>query len=156
MAVDQPKTREDNLPGSHMRIKNVVHEKQKDYKQKNKQCNRRTETTGDSFFYSIPNSMLLTALIVLVVLLVIIFLIIFRFATKNCNFNDSSNGVVSSFLSLVGLPFSVVLSFIVASAWESFADAGEKENEEATKLLLLYDLLQDMPGAEDIQEAIKE
>lgn len=125
------------------------------YRQKSKQNRKTCETSSDEFFYSIPNSELLTVLIIFTVIIVIIFLYIFKFVTRDCNFNDSTNGAVGIYLSMVGLPVGVVLSFIVATSWSAFADAANKENEEATKLLLLYNVLSDLPGSEPIREAIK-
>jgi len=133
----------------------LVDKKPKDYKQKSKQQRKPCQTNSDNFFYSMPNSKLLTVLIIFAIIVVIVMLYIFKYVTRNCGFNDSTNGAVGIYLSMVGLPVGVVLSFIVANTWSSFADASNKENEEATKLLLLYDLLTDIPGGAAIQDTIK-
>lgn len=107
--------------------------------------------TFDNFFYSTPNSKLLTILIVVTVVLVIVFIIIFKYVTKCCNLSDSTNGTVSTYLSIVGVPVGVVLSFIVATTWSSFADAQTKEGDEGVALLQLYKILDFLPGGEPVQ-----
>lgn len=109
----------------------------------------------DEFFYSTPNSKLLTILIIFTVFLVAMFLYIFKYVTASVTVNDSTNGTIGVYMSIVGLPVGVILSFIVANTWTSFSEAQAKENAEATKLLLLYNLLDAFPGAERIQASIK-
>ena len=123
---------------------------------KNKKGRKRKPTQGDfdNFFYTIPDSKLLTLLIIVAVILAVIFLIIFRYVTRHVELNDSTNGVVGGYLSIVAVPVGVVLAFIVASAWATFSDAQVKENEEATKLLLLFNVVQELPNTEDIQQEI--
>ena len=118
-------------------------------------CRASCKGDFDQFFYNTPDSKLLTILIIITIILVCFFLYLFKYVTMEWNLNDSTNGAVGVYLSIVGVPVGVVLSFIVATTWASFSDAQAKENAEATKLLLLYDLLAAMPGAEDIQRKIK-
>lgn len=109
----------------------------------------------DEFFYNTPNSKLLTILIIVTVFLTAMFLYIFKYVTASVPVNDSTNGTIGAYMTIVGLPVGVILSFIVTNNWASFSDAQAKENAEATKLLLLYNLLDAFPGAEDIQASIK-
>lgn len=134
----------------------IVDSKPEGYQQNCRQVRKPCQTSYEDFFYTIPNSKLLTALIVITVLLVIVLLIIFRYVGRHCGLNDSSNGMVGAYLSMVALPVGVVLSLIVASTWAAYDDAQAKENEEATDLLLLYNLLDNFEGAEDVQAAIKQ
>lgn len=111
--------------------------------------------TFDRFFYSTPNSKLLAVLILVTIALVIIFIVIFKYVTKCYILDDSSNGTVGVYLSIVGLPVGVVLSFIVATASSSFADAASKENEEGVQILQLYKILDFLPGSAPIQAEIR-
>lgn len=120
-------------------------------------CTATCKGDFDEYFYSTPNSKLLTVLIVVAIILTVFFLYLFKYVTEGqINLNDSTNGTVGAYLSIVGVPVGVVLSFIVATTWASFSDAQAKENAEATKLLLLYQLLDTMPGARGVQEDIRE
>ncbi len=112
----------------------------------------------DDFFYSIANSKLLTILIVLTIFLIIVFFCIFKYFTQSIGLNDSSNSMVATFISLVGLPVGIILAFIVSNTWSNFSDAQIKENEEATELLVLYDLMDDYPNDEgtNVQLAIQD
>jgi len=126
-------------------------------KLQSQKARRRTPTNGcfDNFFYTLPDSKLLTILIVISVILVIVFLLAFRYVTKNVNFTESTNNVVASYLGIVAVPVGVILSFIIASAWAAFSDAQSKENEEATQLLLLYNVIRQLPNTEELQLSIK-
>jgi hypothetical protein len=96
---------------------------------------------GFEFFYSIPDSKLLTLLILVAVLIVVVLLVIFRclITLKYCD--DTTNSSVGTYIGIVGLPVGVILAFVVASAWAKFTDAQTKEIEEASKLFSLYSLL---------------
>jgi len=118
-------------------------------------CTAAVRSDWDTFFYSTPDSKLLTILLVITIVIVGMFLFIFKYVTRTCDFNDSSNASVGIWLGIVGVPVGVVLAFIVSTTWSAFSDAQAKENAEATNLLLLYNLLDALPGAEAIQEQIK-
>jgi hypothetical protein len=110
---------------------------------------------NDMYLYSIPNSKLLTLLIIVTILLVVVFLVIFRYVTERLKFDGATNNVVGNYLSVAALPIGVVLAFVIATASQSYNDAQTKENQEATQLLLLYNILLELPDTEDIQEAVK-
>jgi uncharacterized membrane protein YjfL (UPF0719 family) len=111
--------------------------------------------TFDTFFYSTPNSKLLTILIVITVILVTVFFLIFKYVTKYYNLSDSTNGTVGTYLSIVGVPVGVILSFIVATTWSSFSDAQAKEGEEGVVLLQLYKILDFLPNGEEAQMELR-
>ena len=118
---------------------------------------KRKPTTGnfDNCFYSLPDSKLITILIVIAIIFVTVFLIAFRYVTKDGYLSDTTNGFVGSYLGIVAIPVGVILSFIVASVWAAFSDAQAKENEEATNLLLLYNIVKQLPKTAELQLAIK-
>jgi len=109
-----------------------------------------------SYFYSIPNSMLLTLLIVISIIVSVVFLVIFKLIFKTKNEDGITNATVGSYLALVALPVGVVLAFIIASAWSSFSDAQSKENQEATQILVLFNAVKQISGSESVLDAIEE
>jgi hypothetical protein len=117
----------------------------KDSKSRWKRSCAPTSPTID-FYYSLPNSKLLTILLIVSIALVIIFFCLFKHVTKNwCAIRLESNASVTTYLSIIGVPIGIILSFIVATAWSSFADAQAKETEEASDLLLLYNIVSKIP-----------
>ena len=120
-------------------------------------CKKKTTQNIDtSWFYTIPNSKLLALLITISIIVAIVFLVAFKYLFPyNPEDGDSLNTTAGSYLALVALPVGVVLSFIVASAWSTFADAQAKENLEATELLLLYNAVRTLPGGEEVARAIE-
>jgi hypothetical protein len=70
--------------------------------------------------------------------------------------NPGLNNTIGTYIGVVGLPVGVILSFIVASAWAAFSNAQTTENEEATKIFALYNLIGEYPiEGPIIQEQIK-
>jgi hypothetical protein len=130
----------------------------KNKKRKNGISRRRqniNDGTGcDNIFYSTPDSKLLTILIILAIVIVIFFFFVFKYVTRNWGLNDVTNNVVGAYLGIIAVPVGVVLSFIVASAWTSFSDAEVKASAEATQLYLLFGVVRQLPGTEDIQQEI--
>ena len=114
--------------------------------------------TGDDapfdYFYSLPDSKLLALLILISIIIVIVLLVVFR-AILWPYLDEDTNSTIGTYIGVVGLPVGVILSFIVASSWSAFSNAQVKENEEATKMFALYNLIGEYPveGAE-IQDAI--
>lgn len=108
------------------------------------------------YFYSLPDSKLLALLILVSIIIVIVLLCVFRKVMGPYS-DVNSNSEIGTYLGIVGLPVGVILSFIVASAWSSFANAQTTENSEATQLFSLYNLIGEYPeGGEAIQQNIRE
>jgi len=124
-------------------------------KGRNVRCTSSVRGDFDDLFYQTPDSKLLTILIIVAIVISVFFLWACRHIVHDFDLSDSTNGVTSAYLGIIGVPVGVALAFIVQTTWASFSDAQSKENEEATKLLLLYNLLDAFPGAEDIQESIR-
>lgn len=123
----------------------------------NRKCAR--ESSLDDYFYSLPSSKLLTVILVVTIAIVVIFFCIFKYVTRNwCGINSEANTTVGTYLSLIGVPIGIILSFIVATAWGFYADAQVKQTEEARSLLLLYDIVDSMsvPGTREILDDIEE
>lgn len=113
----------------------------------------------EDFLYSMPNSKLLTLLIIVTIVMVIIFFYLFKYATKNWKaINSENNATVGTYLSIIGVPIGITLSFIVAAVWGFFQDAQTKQVEEARSLLLLYNIVgkSNIQGSDAIQEQIRE
>lgn len=116
------------------------------------------ETPMLNYFYNIPNSKLITILIVVTIAMVIILFCLFKYVTKDWDaITPASNASVSTYLSIIGVPIGIILSFIIATTWASFVDAQVKQNEEALTLLLLYDTVNGMtlPEVPGILDQIK-
>lgn len=117
---------------------------------------RTTQNINTDYFYSIPNSKLLTLMIVVAIIITIVLFFAFKEIYKVKDDDaDNTNTVTGAFLSMVALPVGVVLSFIVASAWTNFSDAQAKENQEATQLLVLYNAVAQLPDSKDVLAAIE-
>lgn len=117
---------------------------------------KTVDNISENYFYSIPNSKLLTLLILISIIIAVALLCLFKFVYKQGNDLSDTNSTVGSYLSLIALPVGVVLSFIVASAWTTFANAQDKEDQEATELLQLYSAVNQLPGNESILTSIED
>jgi hypothetical protein len=111
----------------------------------------------ESFFYSVPDSKLLTIFIVVMVLIVIVMLVVFKCFMKSTSIDSNDNGMITAYLSLVGVPVGVTIAFVVTNVWANFASAQSKIAEEATQLALLYSMIGKYPTKESrsIQKGIK-
>lgn len=96
------------------------------------------------YFYTLPDSKLLALLIFVSIIIVIVLLAVFRYVLSPY-LNSNTNNAIGTYIGVVGLPVGVILSFIVASAWAQFSDAQKTENEEATKIFALYNLVGEYP-----------
>ena len=117
---------------------------------------KKSEGDSSSYYYSLPDSKLLTLLILVSIIIVIVILSVVRYVLRPYLSTDT-NSIVGTYIGVVGLPVGVILSFIVANAWSSFSDAQTRENEEATKIFALYNLIGEYPHeGPEIQEQIRE
>lgn len=96
------------------------------------------------YFYTLPDSKLLALLIFVSIIIVIVLLAVFRYVFSPY-LNSNTNNVLGTYIGVVGLPVGVILSFIVANASAQFTDAQKSENEEATKIFALYNLVGEYP-----------
>ena len=104
-----------------------------------------------SFFYNIPNYILMVLFIILSVVLLIIGLYIFNsLVNKNFvkTFNDQST---SAYINTAAVVLAVVLAFIVSDEWQKYSEAGYALEEEANVLYSLYKTTSNMTNSETIQ-----
>lgn len=112
----------------------------------------------NDYFYGMPNSRLLVVILIVTIAIVVLFFCIFKYVTRNwCAISAEGNTAVGTYLSLIGVPIGIILSFIVATTWGFFADAKVKQAEEARSLLLLYDTINSIsvPGTREILDDIE-
>jgi ABC-type multidrug transport system fused ATPase/permease subunit len=107
-----------------------------------------------SFFYNIPNYMLMILFIIVAVILSIIGLYIFNnLVDKNFlkTFNDQST---SAYINTAAVVLAVVLAFIVSDEWQKYSDAEYALEEEANVLYSLYKTTSNMTNSQTIQSDI--
>ena len=122
-------------------------------KKKTKQKQKCTPASIDplDFYYSTPNSKLLTILIIVSIIIVVVMLFIFKYFTDSVKNNPVQNNVVSGYLSLVGIPVGVTLAFVVTSVWTNYSTAQSQLNDEATEVLALYKLIGNYPVKREVR-----
>lgn len=116
------------------------------------------ESPSLDFYYSTPNSKLLTILVLVAIVIVIICFFVFKSAVRNWeSISLDSNSSVSTYVGVIGVPIGIILSFVVSSAASSFSDAQTKENQEASSLFILYTFVAkiDLPEVPSILQKIR-
>lgn len=107
-------------------------------------ANRPADDPPFDYYYSLPDSKLLTLLVLVSIIIVVVLLAVFRCVLQPY-LTQNTNNVIGTYIGVVGLPVGVILSFIVASAWGSFSNAQTSENEETMKIFALYELVGEYP-----------
>jgi hypothetical protein len=105
--------------------------------------------------FSLPDFNVFVIFIAVAIVIAVLFILISKLVVNPFHLYDESNQSTSIYLGIIGIPVGVVLAFIVSTEWQNFSDAESKQTEEATQLLLLYNLLGQIPGGAPIQQAVK-
>lgn len=106
-------------------------------------------------FYDISSRTLLVLFIAVAVILAIVGLAAYRYFVPTQYFSFDSNSLTSIFIGIISVPVGVILAFVASGVWQSYNDASQSNEKEASELLFLYRSVEQIPGTEAILQSIR-